>query len=182
VDVFQVPQERGTGIPRGAGGGGDDVVAVERAHRDEDDVGQPEAREKGFKLGTDLAEARFAPVDQIHFVDRDHHMRNAQQPGDAGVAAALLDDSGARIDEDDREVGRGGPGHHVAGVLDVPRGVGHDEAAAGRGEVAVGDVDGDALLAFGAQPVGEVGEVDLAAAGDGGGAFERLELVLHDRL
>jgi hypothetical protein len=30
-----------------------------------------------------------------------------------------------------------------------------------RGEVAVGDVDGDALLALGAEAVGEVGEVDL---------------------
>ena len=51
-----------------------------------------------------------------------------------------------------------------------------------RGEIAVGDVNRDALLAFGAQAVGEVGEIDLAAAGDVGGAFERLELVFHQRL
>ena len=52
------------------------------------------------------------------------------------------------------------PGHHVAGVLDVARGVGDDEFTRGRGEVAVGDIDRDALLALGAQAVGEQREVD----------------------
>ena len=51
-----------------------------------------------------------------------------------------------------------------------------------RREIAIGDVDRDALLALGAQAVGEIGEIDLAAAGDVGGAFERLDLVLHQRL
>src|SRR6187431_249100 len=51
-----------------------------------------------------------------------------------------------------------------------------------RGEVAVGDVDRDALLALGAEAVGEVGEVDLTAAGDVGGALEGFNLVLHERL
>ena len=57
--------------------------------------------------------------------------------------------------------------------------VGDDEAALCGGEVAVGDVDRDALLTLGAQTIGEVGEIDLAAAGDVGGALQRLELVLH---
>ena len=75
-----------------------------------------------------------------------------------------------------------GAGDHVARVLHVARRVGDDELAARRGEVAVGDVDRDALLALGAEAVGEVGEIDLAAAGDVGGAFQRLDLVLHQRL
>src|SRR5205807_9135366 len=57
-----------------------------------------------------------------------------------------------------------------------------DELAARCGEVAVGNVDGDALLTLGAETVGEIGEVDRASAGDVGGAFERLELVLHQVL
>ena len=60
--------------------------------------------------------------------------------------------------------------------------VGDDEFAARRGEIAVGDVDGDALLAFGAQAVGEIGEVDLAAAGDVRATLQRLKLVFHQRL
>ena len=74
-----------------------------------------------------------------------------------------------------------GAGDHVARVLHVAGRVGDDELAARRGEVAIGDVDRDALLAFGAQAVGEIGQIDLAAAGDVGGAFERLELILHQR-
>jgi hypothetical protein len=44
----------------------------------------------------------------------------------------------------------------------VAGGVGDDERPPRRGEVAVGDVDRDALLALGAQAVGQQREVDLA--------------------
>ena len=54
-----------------------------------------------------------------------------------------------------------GAGGHVAGVLLVAGRVGDDELALVGGEVAVGDVDGDALLALGLEAVGEQGEIDL---------------------
>jgi hypothetical protein len=47
----------------------------------------------------------------------------------------------------------------------VAGGVGNDELALGRGEVAVGDVDGDALLALSLEAVEQEGIVDLAVAG-----------------
>ncbi len=71
---------------------------------------------------------------------------------------------GARIDQHQRQVGGGGAGDHVARVLLVARRVGDDELAPGGLEVAVGDVDRDALLALGAQAVGEQGEVHVAVA------------------
>jgi hypothetical protein len=61
----------------------------------------------------------------------------------------------------DREVGRRGAGDHVARVLLVPGAVGDDEPPPRRREVAVGDVDRDALLALGAQAVDQQREVDL---------------------
>ena len=42
--------------------------------------------------------------------------------------------------------------------------VGQDEFALRRGEVTIGDVDGDALFTLRAQAVGEQSEIDLAAA------------------
>jgi hypothetical protein len=42
----------------------------------------------------------------------------------------------------------------------VARGVGDDELALGGGEVAVGDIDGDALLALGLQAVDQQRQVD----------------------
>ncbi len=107
-------------------------------------------------------------------------MGDAQEGGDGGVAAGLFDDAVAGVDQDDGEFGGGGAGDHVAGVLHVAGGVGEDEAAAGGGEVAVGDVDGDALLAFGAEAVGQQGEVGGVLAAVAGGVFDGFQLVCQD--
>ncbi len=79
------------------------------------------------------------------------------------MAPGLGEHAFARVDQDDSEVGGGGAGHHVAGVLLVPGRVGHDELALLGGEVAVGDVDGDALLALGREAVDQQREIELAA-------------------
>jgi hypothetical protein len=62
--------------------------------------------------------------------------------------------------------------------------VGHDELARRRGEVAVGDVDRDALLALGRQAVEQQRVVELAVlrAGALGVGLQRGELVLEDEL
>jgi hypothetical protein len=49
-------------------------------------------------------------------------------------------------------------------------------------EIPVGDVDRDALLAFGAQAVGEQRQVRVAVAAPLRGLLDVLELVLEDRL
>ena len=112
------------------------------------------------KVGLDLVVDLLREVDEVHLVDGGDEVADAEQGGDVGVATRLGEDAFARIDEDDGEVCGGGAGGHVAGVLLVAGGVGDDELAALGGEVAVGDVDGDALLALGAEAVGELGEVD----------------------
>ena len=76
----------------------------------------------------------------------------------------LLGQALAGVDEHQAEVGGRGAGDHVAGVLHVARGVGDDELAGRRREVAVGDVDRDALLALGAQAVGQQGQVGVVVA------------------
>jgi len=67
--------------------------------------------------------------------------------------------------QDDGKVAGRGPGSHVAGVLLVARGVGNDELAARRREIAVCHVDGNALLALCLQAVHEQGEVNGATRG-----------------
>jgi hypothetical protein len=81
---------------------------------------------------------------------------------------------------DDRELGGGRPGDHVAGVLLVAGGVGDDELALLGGEEPVGDVDRDALFPLRGQPVDEQREVQLAALGTVlGVCLQRLEVVLE---
>ena len=96
------------------------------------------------------------------------------------MALGLLDDAFACVDEDDGEVGGGGAGDHVPGVLDVTRRVRDDEFPLRRGKVAVGDVDSDALLPLGLQSVGEEGEVHVLIAAAARGFLHGLELILED--
>ena len=181
VNGFEVVEEGGSLVPGHVGGFVDDVVAFEGGDGDEGDVDEVvEAGGEGFEGGGDLVEGFLGVADEVHFVDGEDDVLDAEEVGDEGVAAGLFDDAFAGVDEDDGEVGGGGAGDHVAGVLDVAGGVGDDEFAAGGGEVAVGDVDGDALFAFGAEAVGEEGEVDVVGAALGGGALEGFELVFED--
>ena len=64
----------------------------------------------------------------------------------------------------------------------MARRIGDDELALRRGEITVGDIDGDALLAFGTQAVGKQRKVQVFFAALLGRAFDCVELVLEDRL
>ena len=63
------------------------------------------------------------------------------------------------VDQHDGGIGGRSARNHVAGVLFVAGGVGNDEFALGRGEIAVSHINGNALLALGSQAVGEAGEI-----------------------
>src|SRR3954470_18486153 len=99
-------------------------------------------------------------VDKVHLVDGGNDSRDAEQGCDASVTPSLIEDSFAGIYQHNRDVSGGRASGHVTGVLLVARSVGNDEFAFWRGEVAVRHIDGDALLALGAQAIGKLGEVD----------------------
>ena len=111
-------------------------------------------------------------------------MADAEQRGDDRVAPGLAQHALARVDQHDGEIGGRGAGRHVARVLLVAGRVGDDELALRRGEEAVGDVDGDALLALGLQPVDQQREIDVVAGGAvlARIALQRGKLVLEDLL
>lgn len=172
----------GAVVPVHRGGPVDHVLPGQRGHRDGGDVTDAERRGVGGELLGDRPEDGFGVVDQVHLVDGQHAVRDAQQGGDRGMAAGLLDHAVAGVDEDHGQVGGRGAGDHVAGVLHVPGGVGQDEPPRRCGEVAVGDVDGDALFAFGSQPVGQQRQVRIRQAAPPGGVLDRLQLVGEYRL
>ena len=108
-------------------------------------------------------EDRLVEADQVDLVDRQHDVADAEQRGDDRMAPRLRQHALARIDQHDGEIGGRGAGRHVAGVLLVAGRVGDDERALRRGEEAVGDVDGDALLALGLEAVDQQREIDVVA-------------------
>ena len=153
-DGFEEVQQRGSRVPGHAGAGVDDVVAFERRERDTLQVGDVEVLclDPGPVFADDLAEPCLGVVDEVHFVYGQYDVADPEQRDQVAVAACLRNDARAGVDQNDGQIGRRAAGDHVARVLFVSRGVGDDELAAIGGEVAVGDVDGDSLFAFGFRP------------------------------
>ena len=127
------------------------------------------------ELSLDLVEPHLVEIDEIHLVDREHDVRNLEQRRDQGVAPRLLDHALPRVDQNHRDVGGRRTGDHVARVLDVARSVGELKPTFRGHEPSIGDIDRDALLTLGAQPVGQEREVDVAVAAP----FARLLDLLH---
>ncbi len=100
------------------------------------------------------------------------------------MAPRLRQHALARVDQHDGEVGVRCAGRHVARVLLVARRIGHDELALVGRKEAVGDIDGDALLALGGEPVHQQREVDALVADRAVLALlaQRGELVVEDEL
>ena len=127
----------------------DHVLALDGRDRDEGHVRRLEARAELAELVLDPLERRLLIADQVHLVHAHDEMSDPEQRGDERVTPRLLYDALSRVDQDHRQIRGRGAGDHVARIALVAGGVGDDELAAGGLEVAVGDVDRDALLALG---------------------------------
>ncbi len=184
VDRFEILQQRRPLVPGRIGAGARHVVAVARGDRNRRDLLEAERGGEVRKLGDDLLERRLVETDQVDLVDGKHRVADAEQAGDDGVAPCLRQQALARIHQQHGELGVGGAGRHVAGVLLVAGRVGDDEGAARRREIAIGDVDGDALLALGLEAVEQQREIDLLAGGAvlARVAFERAQLIVEDEV
>ena len=130
LDRLQMLEQRRARVPGHRLAAIDDVVALQRRHRDRPGVVEPEPIGERPQVGLDLREALRREVDEIHLVDRDDDVRDHELRRDVGVAARLLDDAVARVEQDHGDIGGRGAGDHVARVLDVPGRVGELEAAA----------------------------------------------------
>ncbi len=93
---------------------------------------------------------------------------------------ALRQQSFLRVRKHDRSIGRARRRRHVARVLLVSGRVGDDEFPPRRGEVAIGDIDGNALFALGLQSVGKQGQVDLVVTAFPGSIGHGGKLVAED--
>ena len=100
------------------------------------------------------------------------------------MTTGLARDALARIDEQDGDVRGRGARRHVAGVLFMAGRVGDDEGAPVGREKAIGDVDGNALLALAGKAIDEEGEIDAAALRPmlARVALQRCELIVEQAL
>ena len=112
-------------------------------------------------VGNDLLEALLAIPHQIHLVDGNDKIANPQETHQKRMAACLGQHALSGIDQDDRQVGGAGAGHHVAGILLMAGGVGDDIFALLGGEEPVSHIDGDPLFPFALQTVNQESEIEL---------------------
>ena len=182
VHGLEVVEKRSAPVPPGVVRRVDDVVTVQRRYGNERHVSDIEAGGERHEFLLNLFEPIAVPVDEIHLVDADDHVGDAEEVREEGMATTLLDDAVTGIDEDHGQVRIRSPGDHVARVLGMTGGIGDDELPLRRREVPVGDVNGDALLAFSSEPVGEERQIRLRVAPPDAGAPDGVELVLVNRL
>ena len=181
---LEVPEQRRPVVPGGALGAIHDVVPDQRRDRDRDDgvVGEAERTGEPGEVLRDRGEDRLVVVDEVDLVDGQHEPRDAQQREHGGVPAGLLHHAVAGVDEQHGQLRGGRAGDGVARVLHVARGVGQHELTRRGAEVAVCDVDRDALLALGAQPVDQQRQVRCGQPLVDRGALHGLDLVGEHRL
>ena len=164
-----------------------DVVAAQGRHRHDAGHGNASLFGECQQRPAGGLKRRAGVGSGVYFVDCKHDVRHAQQLRQQRVAACLRQQRhGLRgevelgdVDQHHGRVAACGGSHHVAGVLLMARSVGNDEFALLGGEIAVGHVNGDALLALGFQAVGEQRQIDGRASG---AFFQGVELVGEDGL
>ena len=152
-------------IPVHHGGWFDHVVAGQGRNRNAGNVGDVELSRKVTIDPYDPFVDGMGPRHEVHLVDRQEHVTDAEEGEDRGVTAGLRHHALAGVDEDNCEIGGRRAGRHVARVLLVTRCVGDDEGTFVGRERAIGHVDRDALLAFRLEAVDQQRQVERAAQG-----------------
>ena len=147
-------QECRTLVPRQVAAATDDHVALERGDRYEADVIDASALGEREEVVDNGCKDFFPVIDQIHFVNGDDEMRNAEQVSKCRMASRLRHDTVPRIDQQNGELRSTGGRHHIARVLLVAWRVGNDELAQSGREITVGNVDGNALFTLRGETVG----------------------------
>ena len=158
---FQVVKECAPFVPGHVLTTGDDIVAMKGGHGNESDILNIEFCSEVCVFLDNSIVGFLTVIYQVHLVDTHEDVWDLQEGSNEGVAFGLFDYAFACIHEDEGKVGGRSTGNHVSGVLYVSWGICNDEFTLWRSEVAVGNINGDALLAFVFKAVCEEAEVDV---------------------
>ena len=156
-------EQRRARIPGNAGTVIDDIVPVPGRKRDGGHCIEAKGGAELGVIGCNPIEHGLVEPNHVDLVHRQDDLPDTKQADDERMPPGLRHQSLAGIDQEDGEVGRGRPRRHVAGVLLMARCIRDNEAAAWRGDEAIGDIDGDALFPLCLQPIDQQGQIDLLA-------------------
>ena len=106
-----------------------DIVAEPRRERNCRDGDFAKVRSEGGKVLSNVIEAEPLKPDEVHLVDGEHDLPDAEQATNEGVPLGLRQHALARVDQDHGELGGRSASRHIARVLLVPRRIGDDKSA-----------------------------------------------------
>ena len=103
-------------------------------------------------------------ADEVHLVDGDDGLLDAEKREQKGVAVRLLAHALAGVDQEKGRLARPRPRHHVLEELALARRVDEEIFAPAELQADVAHVDGDTLVALGLESVGHEGPFEGHAA------------------
>ena len=155
VKIVQDVQDRWSVVPGRLGRVLSEVDTVECREWNRSDPRSVDLSSGRNELVGDLDKTGLVVVDKIDLIDTGDHVAHAEHAADREVSTGLRCRAVLCINQQDRCIRTRSGRHHVARVLHVPRRVTKQDAPAIGIEGTVGNIDGDALLALGAQAVGQ---------------------------
>ena len=131
-----------------------------------------------------MVEYRLIKIHQIHFIDCQHDVGNAQQRRQKGVASSLREHPLRGIDKNNSHVRRRRTRYHVTRVLLMPGRVRHNKLAVIGAKETVSHINGNALLSFSRQAIYQKREINVATLGAllFGVLQQRRHLILKNKL
>ncbi len=120
----------------------------------------PDPPEKFGVLPDDALVVTLAEIDQVHLVDHDGDLLDAEHGHHVAVPAGILLHPFLGIDDQKRGLGAGSARDHVLQELDVTRSIDDDVVALRRLEEDPGRVDGDTLRLLVLQGVEQEGVLE----------------------
>ena len=143
---FEEVQQRDSFIPRRTFGLVYYVISVQCRKRNTVHIRNTQWFYKLLVFRYDFIEPFFRKVHQVHLIDSQHHMFNAQQRYQKSMATCLSDDTGAGIYQNNCQIGRRATGNHITCILFVSRSIRNDKFTAIGREVTVSHVNRDSLF------------------------------------
>ncbi len=141
-----------------------DVVAFARRNRDDAGRGDVDALEVAAILVFDLPEPGLVVADQVHLVDGNRDLTHAKKLQQIAMVARLATHALIGVDQQQRGIGVGGTGDHVADEFAVAWRVDQYIFAPVVAEPDLRRVDGDTLVALGLQTVHQERPLERHAA------------------
>jgi len=154
-DAFKMSDKGRSLIPRHGLRRCRDVIAVTGRHWNGAGLQEAEACNRTKKIALDLAEPRLAPAGEARSIllTASTTVGDAHQLQNRRVPPGLLLQPMARVDQHHGGIGVTRAARHVSRVLIVPGAVDENEPALAGVQIALSDIDRDALLALGGEPI-----------------------------